>query len=127
MEWVRWLIDAAHDGRLGCRNLARNAGFTAVAVLVLGTGIALSVSIFSVADVVLRRPLPIVDEAQVVALWGDAAGSMRAMPLTPKHFERYRHEARALESVAGTVQAWIRGPRPFVTASTQLPTPTCHR
>ncbi len=119
MAWIRWLIDAGHDSRLGCRNLARNAGFTAVAILVLGSGIALSVAIVSVADVVLRRPLPIVDEARVVALWGEAAGSMRTMPLTPQHFERYRHEARTLQSVAGTVgldswpQAIREGDRTF--------------
>ena len=36
-------------------------------------------------------------------LWGEAGGSMRTLPLTPQHFERFRKEARTLQEVAGTV------------------------
>jgi len=98
-----WLGDLRQDIRWSRRMLVRNAGASAAAILILACGTGLSVAIFSVADVVLRQPLPIVDEARVVALWGDAAGSRRTMPLTNRHFERYRHEARAFVGLAGTV------------------------
>ena len=113
VAWLTWVIDAGQDVRVGCRNLARTAGFAAVAVLVLGGGIGLAVAIFTLADTVLRRPLPILDEERVVVLWGEAAGSMRTMPLTLQHFERYRHEARALHDVAGTVSvdSWAQAVR----------------
>jgi putative ABC transport system permease protein len=36
-------------------------------------------------------------------LWGEAGGSVRTLPLTFQHFERFRNEARTLQEVAGTV------------------------
>ncbi len=105
---MAWLADAGQDMRWGWRGVIRGAGTAVVSVLVLGCGIGLAVAIFTLADTVLRRPLPIRDEDRVVALWGTVPGSMRTIPLTPQHFERYRREARALEEVAGTVSvgAW---------------------
>ena len=103
MALMRWIHDARQDLWFGCRRLARDLGATTAVVLVLACGIALSVAIFAVADTMLRRPLPVVDQERVVVLWGEAGGSMRTLPLAPQHFERFRHEARTLEDVAGTV------------------------
>ena len=68
----------------------------------------MSVAIFTTANTVLRSPLPVRDEQRIVVLWGQAAESMRTLPLTPEHFERFRRETRALQEVAGTVgiDAW---------------------
>jgi predicted permease len=103
MALTAWLHDARDDLWLGCRRLIRELDATAAVVLVLACGIALSVTIFSVADAVLRRPLPLLDEQHVVVLWGKAGESMRTLPLAVQHFERFRTEARALQEVAGTV------------------------
>ena len=100
---MRWLHDAREDLWFGCRRLTRDRDSTAAIVLVLACGIALSVAIFAIADTVLRRPLPVRAQEDIVVLWGEAAGSMRTLPLTARHFERFRHEARALEEVAGTL------------------------
>jgi putative ABC transport system permease protein len=108
MTSLAWLADAGQDIRLMWRGIARGGGAAIVSVLVLGCGIALAVAIFTLADTVLRRDLPIRDEGHVVVLWGTVSGNPRTIPLTPEHFERYRREARAIAEVAGTVSvdAW---------------------
>jgi predicted permease len=105
-----WLPDARDDLWFGCRRLGRDRDTTTAAVLVLACGIGLSVAMFAVADTVLRRPLPVLDQERVVVLWGEAGGSRRTLPLSPQHFERFRHEARTLQHVAGTlsIDSWAQ-------------------
>ena len=90
--------------------MIRERETTAAVVLVLACGIGLSVAIFTVADAVLRRPLPFPDQQRVVVLWGEADGSARTLPLSPQHFERFRREARTLQDVAGTIslESWAQ-------------------
>jgi hypothetical protein len=103
MALMHWLRDAREDLWFGCRRLTRDVDAAIAVVLVLACGIGLSVTMFAVADTMLRRPLPVLDQERVVVLWGEAGGSMRTLPLTPQHFEHFRHEARTLQEVAGTV------------------------
>jgi putative ABC transport system permease protein len=63
------LQEISRDIRYGLRSLARNRGFTVVALLTLALGIGASTAIFTVLDGVLLKPLPYPDPDRLVVLY----------------------------------------------------------
>jgi hypothetical protein len=63
------------DVRYALRQLRKNPGFAAVAVLTLALGIGANTAIFTVVDSVILRALPYKDSARIYRIWGRVAVS----------------------------------------------------
>jgi predicted permease len=68
-----WLERLWQDVRYGCRMLASSPGFTSVAVLSLAIGIGANCAIFSFADALLLRPLPVARPGEVLTVGSTTA------------------------------------------------------
>jgi predicted permease len=86
------------DLRYGLRILARNPGFTVVAVLTLALGIGANTAIFSVIDVVLLKTLPVPHPEQLVALrWESPQAKTDSLPYPT--FEQLRNNSHVLSGM----------------------------
>jgi hypothetical protein len=63
------------DLRYSFRQLFKNPGFTAVAVLTLALGIGINVGIFTILNAAAFRPLPVPGSEQLVSVFLSFAGS----------------------------------------------------
>jgi putative ABC transport system permease protein len=93
------------DLRYGARMLARNPGFTAVAVLTLALGIGANTAIFSLVNTVLLQPLPFKEGERLVRLYDvrEDAGQVSRVSHSQLNFYAVRERARSFESVAAQV------------------------
>ncbi|MGA9672811.1 MAG: ABC transporter permease [Terracidiphilus sp.] len=64
-----WLDNLVRDTRFAIRQLLKNPGFTATAVLVMALGIGASVAIFAFVDAALIKPLPYESPTRLVNLF----------------------------------------------------------
>jgi predicted permease len=94
-----------HDIRYGLRMLAKNPGFTVVAVLTLALGIGATVAIFSVVYGALLRPLPYFQADRLLELH-EVNSHGGHMNFADPNFADVRASSQALDGVA-EYAAWL--------------------
>src|ERR1700730_12611432 len=116
---IPWLDDARKDVGYAVRALARNAGFTSVAILTLALGIGATTAIFSVVNAVLLRPLPYSNSDRLVRIIEHvpARNAPRGAPedttlMNQDEFVRWRARTKTLSHMAiyGTAQMTLTTP-----------------
>ncbi len=85
--------------RHAIRLLIKNPGFTAIAALSLALGIGANSAIFSLADAILLRPLPVSHPSQVYSVRTETPST----PLDGVSFPEYRDIRDKNQSLAGVV------------------------
>lgn len=87
------------------RQLRKNPGFTAVAVITLALGIGATATMFSVTDAVLVRPLPYNNVNRIVDVQSSSASGSRAPISWPSYLEM-RKLSTSFEALAGYEDYW---------------------
>ncbi|HEX6806476.1 MAG TPA: ABC transporter permease [Gemmatimonadaceae bacterium] len=86
--------------RAQLRSLRRAPRFAATVVAILALGIGLSTAVFTVADALVLRKLPVRDQNRIVVLAGEARGrTVDQWPLTLADTRDFARRTRALQSV----------------------------
>ncbi|MBI4622636.1 MAG: ABC transporter permease [Verrucomicrobia bacterium] len=109
-----WLEQSTQDVRYAFRQLHRNPGFAATAIVTLALGIGLNTAIFSVAYGVLWRPLPYPDPDRLIII--QSAQQTETGPKTfttwaPVSYEGLRPRVTTLDHLAAysSINAQLTG------------------
>jgi putative ABC transport system permease protein len=104
-ERTNLLGDLRQDIRYGLRMLAKNPGFTIVAVIALALGIGANSAIFSVVNTVLLRPLPYKNPEQLVMVWEENSkqGYPKDTPAAANYVD-WRDQNHVFETIAAITE-----------------------
>ena len=89
-----------NDLKFAIRQLLKNPGFTAVALLTLGIGIGACAAMFSLIHAVLLRPLPFRDSDRLVWFENIYPGDLSGRTIRMDNFMDWRAEQRSFEDLA---------------------------
>jgi len=89
------------DLRYGFRNLVRNPGFGAVAILALALGIGPNTAIFTMVNAVLLKPLPVPEPGRVVMIWSTMLKSgFDQLPVSAADYLAWKKQATSFDAMA---------------------------
>jgi predicted permease len=102
MQRVRWLSDFAADLRYAVRTMGHSKLFTALVVLTLGLGIGANGAMFSLADAMLLRPLPVFRPSEIVTVnsFSPSSASDSSGRLSYRDYLDYRDRSHSFEGLA---------------------------
>jgi putative ABC transport system permease protein len=99
-----WVSSVAQDIRFTLRTLARDRGFTIVAVLILALGIGANIVVFSVVNTLLLRPLPFHDAQLLVWITGNnGQGGLSDTAYRVDWWQAYQRNNQTMQNVTGFV------------------------
>jgi predicted permease len=97
-----WLDVLMQDVRFTLRTLGRDRGFTVIAVIILGLGIGANITVFSVVNTILLRPLPFPNPQQLVRiLTKNLTGGESSMTYSADATQEFQRLNRSFASVSG--------------------------
>lgn len=89
------------DVRHGARMLVQNPGFSLVAIASISVGVAVSAAMFSIADGLVMRPLPVPRAGEVVVIGGTAPDNQGFdAPLSYRAYLDVREQARSFTGIS---------------------------
>jgi MacB-like periplasmic core domain len=90
------------DLRFSLRALARNPGFTSIALLTVALGIGVNAAMFSIVQGVILAPLPFPEADRLVFLWQKRPGVPQLDASYP-NFEDWERTSRSFDSMSAVV------------------------
>ena len=117
-----WIDILMQDLRFTWRTLKRDYGFTTVAVLILALGIAANITVFSVVNTILLRPLPFPDSQDLVRIVEKNAPSGESgRTYTADATQDFQQQNHSFQSVSGYFA--FTGPDNFKLVGNSQPLP----
>ena len=96
------LTASVRDLRFGVRSLRKSPGFAALAIATLALAIGATVTIFTLVNAVVLRPLPLPDGERLIRFWGTAPEKgLPVVDYPAALYEYVRLRTRTLASVSG--------------------------
>jgi predicted permease len=108
-----WLDDARRDVQYAARTLRKTPGFTAAAIVTLTLGIGANVTIFTLLDAVVFKPLPVPAAGELLTLYehgpegspDSSGGSGRFLRFSYPRFEQLEQALGSLGSMAAVTRS----------------------
>jgi len=88
-----------HQLRVSIRSLLRAPVFALTSILTIALAVGMAISVFSVVNAVLLRPLPYQDAGRLAVIWSSSPNDSRG-PVSFDDFEDWRRDSGTLESAA---------------------------